>query len=312
MEEQVWSQKYRPTSINDCILPDRIKKLFKSYKRKKNFPNLILSGGPGVGKTSIAKAMLDEMGVQYIIINGSLYRNIDTVRTDIMDFASSVSLTGKRKFVIIDEADGLNPNSTQPALRNFTEEFSKNCGFIFTCNYPHKLFKELLSRCVMIKFDINKSDFNELGKQFLVRLEDILTKEQTKYDRRVLAQVIQKYFPDFRKTLNQLQGYANENDEIDVGILSVTVTDEFTALLEAIKAKDFGTMTDWCIQNSTIENSDLVSWLFVNKHLYLKDKVAWPALILILNDGQKNDAIVGDKVINNMAMLTEIVGKLVT
>lgn len=312
MEEVVWSEKYRPKTINECILPEKIKKMFKSYKRKKDFPNLLLTGGPGVGKTTIAKAMLNEIGAQYITINGSLYRNIDTLRTDVMDFASSVSLTNSRKFVIIDEADGLNAASTQPALRAFMQDYSKNCGFIFTANYPQRIFKELISRFVVIKFSITKDDFAELGKQFLLRIEDILKKEQIKYDRKVVAQVIQKYYPDFRKTLNELQGYSNENDEIDIGILSVKATKEFSELLEFIKNKSFQDTSDWCISNSYIENVDLISWLFENKHLYLKDKNAWPALVLILNEAQKSDALVADKVINNMAMLTEITGKLVT
>lgn len=312
MEEVVWSEKYRPKTINECILPDKIKKMFKSYKRKKEFPNLLLTGGPGVGKTTIAKAMLDEMGAQYIIINGSFYRNIDTLRTDVMDFASTVSLTNTRKFVIIDEADGLNATSTQPALRAFMQDFSKNCGFIFTANYPQRIFKELISRFVVIKFSITAENFTELGKEFLLRIEDILTKEHIKYDRKVIAQVIQKYYPDFRKTINELQGYANENDEIDIGILSSKSTKEYSELLEFMKNKSFQDTSDWCIKNAYIDNADLIKWLFEYKHLFLKDKNAWPALILILNDSQKNDAIVGDKVINNMATLTEIVGKLVT
>lgn len=240
-----------------------------------------------------------------------MYRNIDTLRTDIMEFASTASLTKTRKFVILDEADFLNSTSTQPALRNFMEEFSTVCGFIFICNYPQRIMKELRSRCLHIKFDINKEDFKEVGPQILHRIEKILSKEQIEYDKNVLAKLIVKYFPDIRTVLNIIQGYSSEG-KIDIGILSSNKDNsEFIKLLDIIKTKNFSSMTEWVLNNTNIENTELVDWLFTNRQLFLPDMKSWPDLILILNEYQDKDTRVLIKSINNIAMLTEIIGKLV-
>lgn len=305
--EFIWVERFRPKTIDDCILPDRIKTLFKNFVKKKDFPNLILSGSSGVGKTTIAKCLVEELDASYMFINGSLYRNLDTLRIEIMQYASSVSLNGNRKYVIIDEADYLNALSTQPALRNFMEEFSSNCGFIFTCNYPGRIIKELHSRCTNIKFDLTKQDFKELGTKFYVAVQAILDQEKIEYEKPVLAQVINKYYPDFRKVINELQAYSS-NGKIDSGILSQSVASNLQELVALIKNKDYDGMTEFILTVQP-DNAELIKFLFAAKNQFL-DKKLWPDLILILNEGQKNDAVVLDKQVNNLAILTEIMVSL--
>ena len=194
----LWVEKYRPKTIEETVLPCELKATFQQFVDQKNIPNLILSGVAGVGKTTVARAMLEQLGCDYIVINGSMNGNIDTLRNEILNFASSVSLAGGRKYVILDEADYLNANSTQPALRNFMEEFSKNCGFILTCNFKNRIIEPLHSRCSVIDFQISKKDMAKLAVQFLKRVEGILSAESVEYDRAVVAEVIQKHFPDWQ------------------------------------------------------------------------------------------------------------------
>ena len=216
MSEFLWVEKYRPKRISDCVLPENLKATFQEFVDKGSIPNLLLAGGPGVGKTTVARAMLEEVNADYIVINGSMNGNIDTLRVEIMQFASTVSFVGGRKYVILDEADYLNPNSTQPALRNFMEEFSNNCGFILTCNFKNRIIEPLHSRCSVVEFNIPKSVKASIGMNFFNRVKDILSQEGIEYDKRVVAEFITRHFPDWRRIINELQRYS-ATGSIDTG-----------------------------------------------------------------------------------------------
>ena len=218
METFLWVEKYRPTTIDACILPNSLKETFSEFVKDKHLPNLILSGGPGIGKTTVAKAMVEEIGATWMMINGSEESGIDVLRTKIKNFASTVSLEGGRKYIILDEADYLNPQSTQPALRGFMEEFHKNCGFILTCNYKNRLIEPLHSRCSVVDFIIPKSDKPKLASDFFSRVQTILKDENVKFDQKAVAELLNKYFPDWRRVLNELQRYS-ASGQIDAGIL---------------------------------------------------------------------------------------------
>ena len=223
VDQILWVEKYRPKTIADCILPEQLKNTFQQYVDKKEIPNLIFAGSAGVGKTTVAKAMCDEIGADYIMINGSDESGIDTLRTKIKGFASTVSLIGGRKVIIIDEADYLNPNSTQPAFRGVIEEFASNCSFIFTCNYKNRIIQPIHSRCSVIDFKLQNGQRAKMATLLLKRVKEILKIEGVDFDEKVLAEVITKYFPDYRRVLNELQRYS-VSGKIDVGILS-TMTD---------------------------------------------------------------------------------------
>ena len=207
-EDFLWVEKYRPRTIADTVLPAELKATFQKFVDEGNIPNMLLTGRAGVGKTTVARALLDQLGADYIIINGSMHGNIDTLRTDILNFASTVSFSGGRKYVILDESDYLNPNSTQPALRNFMEQYSKNCGFILTCNFKNKLIEPLWSRTSVIDFVVPKNEKPKLAAQFYRRVIDILAKEQVTFEPKAVAGLIEKHFPDWRRVLNELQRYA--------------------------------------------------------------------------------------------------------
>ena len=205
MEHLLWTEKYRPKTVDHCIFPERLKKPFQEYVNQKTIPNLLLSGGAGVGKTTVAKALCNEVGCDYMIINGSDESGIDTFRTKIKNYASSMSLSGGRKVIIIDEADYLNPNSTQPAMRAAMEEFAHNCTFIMTCNYKNRIIEPLHSRCAVIEFKLRKEDKPKMAMAFMKRAAEILAVEKIPYDKSVLAEVVKKHFPDYRRVLNELQ-----------------------------------------------------------------------------------------------------------
>ena len=205
MSDYLWVEHYRPKSIKECVLPQNLKDVFQAFVDQKQIPNLLLSGGPGVGKTTVARALLTELDLDYIVINGSMKGNIDTLRTEIQQFASTVSFNGKRKYVILDEADYLNPQSTQPALRNFMEEFSNNCGFILTCNFKNRIIEPLHSRCSVVEFNISKKDLAGLAPQFMKRIENILKMKGIQYDQKVIAELMMKHMPAWRRILNELQ-----------------------------------------------------------------------------------------------------------
>jgi len=304
MEHLLWTEKYRPKKIDDCILPERLKKPFQEYVNQSNIPNLLLSGGAGVGKTTVAKAMCEEIGCDVMVINGSDEgRLIDTFRTKIKNFASSMSLAGGRKVVIIDEADYCNAESVQPALRNFIEEFAGNCSFIFTCNYKNKLIEPLHSRCAVIDFALKNGEKAQMASAFMKRVQSVLQSENVDYDDKVVAELIKKHFPDFRRVINELQRYS-QLGKIDTGILSqisdVTIND----IIKYIKEKDFGAIRKWVASND-IDATAFYRKLYDNLYEVLKPQ-SIPQAVLILADYQYKGAFVADQEINTVDCLTEL------
>ena len=303
MEHLLWVEKYRPAKVEDCILPDAIKTTFQEYVNRKEIPNLLLSGTAGVGKTTIAKALCEEVGCDYIIINGSDESGIDVLRNKIKNYASSISLSGGRKVVIIDEADYLNPNSTQPALRGAIEEFSSNCSFIFTCNFKNRIIDPIHSRCSVIDFKINGNKA-KMAAQFFRRVEWILEQENIKYDKEVVAAVITKHFPDNRRILNELQRYS-VSGVIDKGILSNVTDVQLDALVQGLKDKDFGSVRKWVTNNLDNDPTKIYRKLYDTLYEHLKAN-AVPQLVLHLAKYQYQAAFVADHEINMVACLTEI------
>lgn len=307
-EEFLWVEKYRPRKIADCVLPTELKSTFQQFVDNGSIPNLLLTGGAGVGKTTVARAMLEEVDSNYIVVNGSLNGNIDTLRNEISQFASTVSFKGGRKYVILDEADYLNGNSTQPALRNFMEEYSNNCGFILTCNFRNRIIEPLHSRCSVIDFKINKSDMPKLAGQFFKRVITILEAENVEYDKAVVAEVIQKHFPDWRRVLNELQRYS-ATGKIDSGILVNLKDESFKALVDLLKAKNFVEMRKWVGENSDTDPTQLFRKMYDSSHQYVKSS-SIPELVLIISDYQYKAAFVADQEINTVAAMTTIMANV--
>ena len=303
-DEFLFVEKYRPRKIDDTILPYELKTVFKEFIANNNIPNLILSGGPGVGKTTVARAMLEEINADYIIINGSLSGNIDTLRNEIMQFASSVSFQGGRKYVILDEADYLNANSTQPALRNFMEEYSKNCGFILTCNFKNRIISPLHSRCSVIDFDIKSAEKPKLASEFFERLKKILEMEGIEYEDKVVAAFIQKHFPDWRRILNEIQRYSAVG-KIDTGILSNLQEVSIKELMNSMKAKNYTNVRKWVAENINNDTNTIFRKLY-DKAGDLFKAQSIPQLCLILADYQYKAAFVADHEVNLAACLAEI------
>ena len=299
----LWVEKYRPKTINDTILPDELKQTFQQFVEQDNIPNLLLSGGPGVGKTTIARAMCEQLGVDYIVINGSMNGNIDTLRTEIKDFASTISFTGNRKYVILDEADYLNPQSTQPALRNFMEEYSKNCGFILTCNFKNRIIDPLHSRCSVVEFKINGKDKASMASQLFKRVKAILNDEHVKYDQKALAELITLHFPDFRRIINELQRYS-ATGSIDNGILA-NHSSNIEDLVKILKDKKFVDMRKWIAEHVDVDSSQLYRQLYDTASQYVKPQ-SIPQLVVTLADYQYKAAFVADHEINNVACMTEL------
>ena len=308
METYLWVEKYRPNSIRDCILPDNLKKTFTEFVNDKHIPNLILSGGPGVGKTTVAKAMLDEIGATYMMINGSEESGIDVLRTKIRNFASTVSLEGGRKYIILDEADYLNAQSTQPALRGFMEEFHKNCGFILTCNYKNRLIPPLHSRCSVVDFIIPKEQKPQLAQDFFTRVQSILNEENVKFDERAVAELLNKFFPDWRRVLNELQRYS-ASGIVDAGIL-VNISDaNINELMHSLKQKEFTNVRKWIVQN--LDNDPVRIFRRVYDNLYdCLDGSTIPHAVVILADYSYKSAFVADQEINLLACMTELMGQV--
>jgi DNA polymerase III delta prime subunit len=302
--EVLWVEKYRPQKIDDTILPAKTKDIFKKFVTDNSVPNLLLTGGPGVGKTTIAKAMLDELGCDYIVKNGSLNVNIDTLRYEISTFASAVSLTGSRKYVIFDEADYLNATSVQPALRNFIEEYSANCGFIFTCNFKNRIISPLRSRLSEIDFSIETSERPALAAQFFKRVQTILDQESVPYDKKVVAKVIEKHFPDFRRVLTELQSYAASGN-IDEGIFVNIKQESIDELFRLLKEKDFTNMRKWVANNSDQDMNEM----FRRIYDAATDKVEFrslPGFVVTMADYMYKANFVADLEVNMVAFLTEV------
>jgi len=303
-EEFLWVEKYRPKTIEDTILPCDLKKTFQQFVDQKNIPNLILSGSAGVGKTTVARAMLEQLGCDYIIINGSMNGNIDTLRNEILNFASSVSLSGGRKYVILDEADYLNANSTQPALRNFMEEFSRNCGFILTCNFKNRIIDPLHSRCSVIDFKISKKVMAKLATQFFKRVTFILDQEKIEYDQKVVAEVINKHFPDWRRVLNELQRYS-ATGAIDTGILVNLQEASIKDLVKYLKSKDYTEIRKW-VKNNLDTDPNILYNEFYNISSEIMPAQSCAQLVLLLAKYQYQNAFAANVEINFLAFLVEV------
>lgn len=303
-EQMLWVEKYRPHTVQDCVLPDNIKETFQEYVNRKEIPNLLLAGSAGVGKTTIAKAICEEVGCDYIIINGSDENGIDTFRTKIKNYASSMSLSGGRKVIIIDEADYLNANSIQPALRGAMEEFSSNCSFIFTCNFKNRIIQPLHSRCSVVEFKIENGQKAKMATQFFKRVEWILETENIEYEKPVLAAIITKYFPDNRRILNELQRYSISG-KIDSGILASVKDSNITDLTKFLREKDFGSTKKWVANNMDNDTATFFRKIYDSLNdMLTPDSV--PQAVLHLAKYQYQSAFVADQQINTLAFLTEV------
>jgi len=306
MSDFIWVEKYRPTTIDECILPKGIKKTFQDFVERGEIPNMLLSGPPGIGKTTVAKALCNQLGSDYYVINGSDEgRFLDTVRNSAKNFASTVSLTSdsKHKVIIIDEADNTT-SDVQLLLRASIEEFSKNCRFIFTCNYKNKIIDPLHSRCSVVDFSVNKKDKPTIAAQFFTRLNSILEEEKVEADKKVLAELINKHFPDWRRVLNECQRYA-VSGKIDSGILAAFSDVSVNDLIKNLKQKNFSEVRKWVVTNLDNDTSVLLRRIYDSLYDSLEHR-SIPAAVLILAKYQFQIAFVADQEINLLACLTEI------
>jgi len=304
----LWVEEYRPKTIDDCILPQSLKTLFQSFIEKGEISNMLFSGTPGVGKTTVAKALCEQMNCDWIMINGSEEGGIDVLRNKIKNFASTVSLSGGKKVVILDEADYLNPQSTQPALRGFVEEFHKNCRFILTCNFKNRIIEPLHSRFSNIEFKINNKEKPQLQTQLYNRATFILKSKNIEYEDKALIGLITRHFPDFRKLINELQRYS-VSGAIDAGIL-VNISDEnLKSLTSHLKAKEFGDMRKWVVNNLDNDPVKIFRKIYDSLNTTLQPETI-PHAILIIADYQYKSAFVADQEINLVACLTEIMSQV--
>jgi len=303
LDTVIWAEKYRPQTVADCILPDRLKTPFLGYVKKKEIPNLLLTGSAGTGKTSIARAAVHEIGCDMLFLNGSDENGIDVFRTKIKHYASARTLSGDRKVILIDEADYLNANSLQPALRAAIEEFSHNCSFIFTCNYKQRLIGPLHSRCAVIDFTLQNGERKKLAMQFLKRLEMILKAEKVVAKTEVLAELIMKYFPDFRRVINEVQRYA-EMGKIDEGILTNINQSAIKELLGHLRKKDFSSMRRWVGQN----NPDPATFYraIYNSMYDVLNPTTIPQAVVTIAEYQYKGSFVPDQEIHLVAFLTQL------
>jgi DNA polymerase III delta prime subunit len=300
----LYVEKYRPKTVRDCILPDRIKKTFQDYVDKKQIPNLLLSGPPGIGKTTVAIALCEEIGVSWMMINSSDERGIDTLRTKIKNYASTVSFMSDRKVVILDEADYITPEA-QAAFRGTIEEFSGYCSFIFTCNFKARLIDAIHSRCAVVEFALQADEKPYMAKAFLARIETILTKEGVIYDRNVLFKLVEKYFPDYRRLLNELQRFGSSGT-IDAGTLTqLSALRRFEDLVKHLKDKDFTEMRKWVIHNSDIDAVRVFRRVYDSLYDVMKPEDI-PQAVILTAKYQYQDAFVADHEINVVAFLTEL------
>jgi DNA polymerase III delta prime subunit len=305
--ETLWCEKYRPHTIADCILPDEYKTTFQSYVDRKEIPHLLLCGGPGTGKTTVARALCDEIGCDYLMINGSDESGIDTFRVKIKNYASAMSLGGGKKVIIIDEADYLNPNSTQPAMRAAMEEFAHNCTFIMTCNFKNRIIEPLHSRCAVIEFKLRKEDKPKMAMAFMKRASEILTGEKVPFDKAVLAEVVKKHFPDYRRVLNELQRYS-VSGKIDTGILTSIADVSINDLVKALSNKDFSATRKWVADFGGDDPAKIFRKIYDS--LYdVMDKQSIPYAVVLLAKYQYQSAFCADQELNLTACLVEIMSE---
>jgi len=303
-ENMLWVEKYRPHKIADCIIPDALKAAFQQYVDNKEIPNLLLTGSPGTGKTTVARAMCEEIGADYILINGSAERGIDMLRVKVTGFASSVSLSGGRKVIIIDEADYLTPEA-QAAFRGVIEEFAGNCSFIFTCNFKNRIIDALHSRCAVIDFRLQPADKQTMAASFFKRIAHILkVEEKIEFDQKAVVQLIMKFFPDYRRVLNELQRYS-VSGKIDIGILAIVSDAKIDELVGYLKAKNFKGLRTWVGANSDADSAALM------KSLYDRSDEIWkpaslPIVVVITGKYQFQASQVMNQEINTAAWLTEL------
>lgn len=303
LTEALWCEKYRPHKIADCILPDEYKTTFQSYVDRKEIPNLLLCGGPGTGKTTVARALCDEVGCDYLLVNGSDESGIDTFRVKIKTYASSISLSGGKKVIIIDEADYLNPNSTQPAMRAAMEEFAHNCTFIMTCNFKNRIIEPLHSRCAVIEFRLRKEEKPKMATLFMKRAAEILANEKIPFDKAVLAEVVKKHFPDYRRILNELQRYS-VSGKIDSGILSSVADVSLKDLTTCLRQQNFTAMRKWVAE---FGGDSVAVYRKIYDSLYdIMDPTTIPNAVVLLAKYQYQAAFVADQELNLTACLTEM------
>ena len=309
MEKFLWVEKHRPTKVDDCILPTNLKQTFQEFVKDDKIPNLILSGGAGVGKTTVAKAMIDEIGATSMMINGSEESGIDVLRTKIKNFASTSSLEGGRKYLILDEADYLNPQSTQPALRGFMEEFHKNCGFILTCNYENRLIPPLHSRCSVVNFKIPNKEKPQLAMDFFKRVKDILKQENISFEDKVVVELINKYFPDWRRTLNELQRYSTSG-KIDAGILVNLSEVNVNELIEGLKNKDLRSVRKWIVNNLDNDHNRIFRTIYDTLLIHLSDDTSIKYAVHTIGEYQYKAAFVADQEINLLACMIVLMSEV--
>jgi len=308
MSEFLWVEKYRPKTVATCVLPASLAETFNDIVKTGELPNMMFSGSAGVGKTTVAKALCNQLDLDYLMINGSEEGNIDTLRTKIKQFASSVSLQGGYKVVILDEADYLNPQSTQPALRGFIEEFSNNCRFILTCNFKNRIIEPLHSRCSVYDFSIPNPEKPTVAGSIFNRVCEILTAENVEFEKKVVAEVVQRYFPDYRRVINECQRYG-VSGRIDSGIL-VNLSDEnVKSLMGHLQNKNFTEMRKWVVNNIDTEPQAIFRKIYDTMGDYVSP-ASIPQVVLILADYQYKDAFVADHELNVVACMTEIMANV--
>ena len=304
MNDFLWVERYRPRKVNETILSDDLKQVFNQIVATGQLPNMLFTGTAGVGKTTVARALCNELGLDYILINGSEEGNIDTLRNKVKSFASTVSLQGGYKVVILDEADYLNPQSTQPALRGFIEEFANNCRFILTCNFKNRIIEPLHSRCSVYDFNIQRSEKPKIATAFYKRVVDILTTENVEFEPKALAILVEKHFPDFRRVLNECQRYSISG-KIDAGVLSNLADDNIKSLMAHLKDKNFKGMRQWVVDNIDVEPQAIFRKIYDTMVDYAQPQ-SIPQIVLILADYQYKNAFVADHELNVVACMTEL------
>jgi DNA polymerase III delta prime subunit len=309
--EFLWVEKYRPRTIEDTILPKHLKDTFQAIVDSGEMQNMLFTGTAGLGKTTVAKALCRELDCDYIVVNGSEEGNIETLRGKIKQFASSISLQGGYKVVILDEADYLNPQSTQPALRGFIEEFSNNCRFILTCNFKNRIIEPLHSRCGVYEFNTNKKSLALLAQDFMTnRLEYILKTENVQYEPRVLAELIMKHAPDWRRVINEIQRLAaSNNNSIHPGVLGSTASSPVDSLVVSLKEKNFKKVRAWVVNNQDVDTSTVFRSLYDSMSEKVKPQ-SIPQMILILADYQYKNAFVADHELNTVACMVEVMSSV--